>query len=128
MNFTYTTFFARDVDKMAAFYIALGLHEIESSRSEYYREVSAGSAKIGFTSQAAYQTLGMPDESNPTGVRSVITLDVGSPDDVEPTVAKAVAAGGELVKPAFKTTFGQYLAVVRDPEGNVFRLAAAVTQ
>ncbi len=126
MHLTYTTFFARDVNLMADFYVALGLKEIETSRSEFYREVKAGDAKIGFTGQHAYETLGVPDDTDPTGLRSVITLDVGQPENVEPVVEKAIAAGGALAKPAFETTFGQYLAVVRDPEGNAVRLAAAV--
>lgn len=126
MQLTYTTFFTRDVDRMADFYVALGLEEIESSRSEFYREVQAGGAKIGFAAQAAYANLDMPEEANPTGLRGIITFDVGTPDDVAPAVEKAVAAGGTLVKPGFETTFGQFLAVVRDPEGNALRLAAAV--
>ncbi|KPL69241.1 hypothetical protein SZ64_14700 [Erythrobacter sp. SG61-1L] len=126
MHMTYTTFFTRDVNRMADFYVAIGLEEIESSRSEFYREVSAGGAKIGFAGQAAYTNLNIPDDANPTGLRNILTLDVGTPDNVGPTVDKAVAAGGELVKPGFETTFGQFLAVVKDPEGNAVRLAAAV--
>ena len=128
MHMTYVTYLTHDVNRMAEFYVALGLEEIEASRSEYYREVSAGHVKIGFAPQQAYTTLNLLGDIEPTGLRSVITLDVGSPADVPLAADKAVEAGGKLIQPGFETTFGQFLAVVKDPEGNAVRLAAAVTE
>jgi predicted lactoylglutathione lyase len=126
MNLTYVTYFTYDLNAMAEFYVAIGLEEIEASRSNSYREVKAGSAKIGFAAQAAYENLDLACDANPTGSRSLITFDVGHPENVTATVSRVIAAGGELVKPGFETSFGMYLAVVRDPEGNPFRLSAEV--
>ena len=127
MRLTYVTFLARDVATLAQFYIdAFGLEEVLASRDERYREVTGGGCMIGFAHQGAYAMLDLADEANPTGIRSLVTFDVGGRGDVAPAVAKAQACGATLVKPAFDTFFGQHLAVLRDPEGNVFRLSAAV--
>lgn len=124
MDLTYVTYFTHDLNAMTEFYVAIGLEEIEASRSDSYREVKAGSAKIGFAAQAAYKNLDMACDADPTGSRSLITFDVGHSDNVAAIVSRVIAAGGELVKPGFETSFGMYLAVVRDPEGNPFRLSA----
>lgn len=124
MHMTHATYFAHDLKKLTEYYVAIGLEEIESAHPEYYREVSAGGAKIGFAGQSAYESLGLIEEANPKGLRSILTFDVGTPEGVALAEGKAVAAGGELVKAGFQTVFGQFLAVVRDPEGNVFRLSA----
>jgi catechol 2,3-dioxygenase-like lactoylglutathione lyase family enzyme len=127
MNLTYVTFLAKDVAALAIFYIdALGLMEIEESRDHRYREVIGGGCKIGFAHEGAYETLGLADEANPTGFRSVLTFAVDSVAEVGPAVDAAVGKGANLVKPAFETFFGQYQAVLRDPEGNVFRISAAI--
>jgi uncharacterized glyoxalase superfamily protein PhnB len=127
MKLSYVTFIARNVDVLAQFYIdALGLEEVESSRDHRYREVKGGGAMIGFAHQGAYAMLDMPEEADPTGIRSIVTFDVGTVDAVGPAVERAVVHGATLVKAPFDTFFGQYLGVLRDPEGNVFRLSAMV--
>ena len=125
MHLTYVTFLARSVDTLAEFYIdGLGFEEVVASRDPRYREVVAGTAKIGFAHQGAYTVLALEDEANPTGTRGVLTFDVGRRADVQPAVDRALAHGATLVKPPFDTLFGQHLAVIRDPEGNVLRLGA----
>lgn len=125
MRLSYLTFIARDVAALARFYAdALGLQEVEASRDERYREVDAGGTMIGFASQDAYATLDLAEDAAPTGTRVLASFDVGAPDAVHPAVERASAHGGTLVKAPFDTPFGQHLAVMRDPEGNVFRLTA----
>lgn len=127
MTPTYVTLFARDVDRLAAFYMAaLGLEEIEDSRSVRYREVSAPPIRIGFAYQGLYAMLDLADEADPRGARSVLTFDVGLADAVLPAVDRAVAAGATLRKAPFDTFFGQHQAVLQDPEGNILRLSAPV--
>ena len=127
MNVTYQTYFARDVDALAEFYVAgLGLEEIAASRDVRYREVIAGPIKLGFAHQGAYAMLDLAGEASPTGLRGVLTFDVGAVDAVAPAVERAVAAGATLVKPAHASHFGTWQAVLRDPEGNALRLSAAL--
>lgn len=127
MRVSYLTFIARDVAALAQFYIdALGLEEVEASRDHRYREVRGGGCMIGFAHEPAREMLNMADQANPTGIRSVMTFDVGTVTAVVPAVARAVACGAELVRPAFDSPFGQHQAVLRDPEGNAFRVSAAV--
>ncbi|CAN5265863.1 VOC family protein [soil metagenome] len=127
MKLIYVTFIARDVAKLAQFYIdGLGLEEVEASRDHRYREVKGDGVMIGFAHEGAYAMLDMAGDANPTGVRSLVTFDVGSKAAVQPAVERAVASGATLVKPPFDTFFGQHLAVLKDPEGNAFRLSAMV--
>ena len=127
MRLSYLTFLARDVAGLAQFYIdGLGLEEVEASRDHRYREVRAGGCMIGFAYEQAREMLNMAHEANPTGIRSVATFDVGTVAAVAPAVDRAVAHGAALVKAAFDSPFGQHQAVLRDPEGNPFRISAPV--
>ncbi|CAN5218460.1 VOC family protein [soil metagenome] len=125
MKLVYVTFIARDVTALAQFYIdGLGLAEVESSRDHRYREVKGDGVMIGFAHEGAYAMLDMAGDANPTGMRSLVTFDVGGKAAVQPAVDRALASGATLVKAPFDTFFGQHLAVLKDPEGNAFRLSA----
>ena len=125
MKLSYLTFLTRHVSALAGFYVeALGLKEVLASRDERYREVKAGGVMLGFAHQDAYAALDMPDEANPTGTRALVSFALDRRDEVAPATQRARAAGATLVKGPFDTSFGQHLAVLRDPEGNIFRLTA----
>jgi predicted enzyme related to lactoylglutathione lyase len=118
------TFFARDVDALAGFYAAaLGLAPTVDD-SPRYRELAGGGTRIGFAFPGAYDLLSLQDQADPSGLRSVLTFLIGGADGMEAAVARAVAAGATLVKPPYATHFGAWMAVLRDPEGNAFRLSA----
>lgn len=118
------TFLARDVDALAGFYAdALGL-EATVDDSPRYRELSAGGAKIGFACDGAYDLLGLADQANPVGLRSIVTFGLEDASGMAPAVERAVAAGASIAKQPYTTHFGQLMAVLLDPEGNAFRLNA----
>lgn len=118
------TLFARDLDALAGFYrSALGLDETVDD-SPRYRELAGGGARIGFAFQGAYDLLDLAAERDPSGLRSVLTFDLGA-DELDGAVERAVANGAEIAKPAFATHYGSRMAVLRDPEGNAFRFNAA---
>jgi catechol 2,3-dioxygenase-like lactoylglutathione lyase family enzyme len=124
MRLMYLTFIARDVDTLAQFYIdGLGLEEVEASRDARYREVQGGGCMIGFAHAPVRAMLGLAEEET-AGIRSLVSFDVGSAEAVAPAVDRAISAGATLIKPPFDTFFGQHLAVLRDPEDNIFRLTA----
>jgi len=127
VRLSYTTFLARDVAALATFYVeGLLLEEVMASRDERYREVKAGDGcMIGFATETVRPLINLPEEPA-TGTRSLLTFNVDTVADVAPAVGRAVAAGAELVREAMETGFGQYQAVLRDPEGNTFRLSAAI--
>jgi predicted enzyme related to lactoylglutathione lyase len=122
---SYVSIFTRDVAALPDFYIAMfGLREIETSRSDRYRELAMGAVTLGFPYVDAYAMLDMSDQGQPSGVRSMLTFAVSSLTEVEALSSQAAALGGRLVKPAFETGFGQVLCVVLDPEGNALRISS----
>lgn len=125
VTLVYVTYLAHDVAALADFYVAaLGLEEVLASRDARYREVRGGGCMIGFATETVRPIIGLPEDA-PTGTRSVLTFDVGAADAVAGAVEHAVACGATLLRDPFDTHFGQHQAVLRDPEGNVFRLSAA---
>lgn len=117
------TLFARDVDALARFYGgALGLNEVVDD-SPRYRELDGGGARLGFAFQGAYALLDLTSESDPSGLRSVLTFDLPA-DALDDAVERAIASGARIVKLPYDTHFGARMAVLRDPEGNAFRLNA----
>lgn len=125
LRISYVTMFTTDLEALPNFYVEVfGLEEVAASRSDRYRELKAGDVMLGFPWIDAYANLNMTDLADPTGVRSMITFAAQGTIEVDTLAARAVERGARLVKPAFRTDFGQYLAVVLDPEGNAIRIAA----
>ena len=121
---SYISFLTRDVQALPDFYKGLfELRELESSRSDRYRELVLGGLRLGFPYIDAYQMLDMTDQADPTGVRSMVTFAVQDAATVDRLAASAFDIGARIVKSPFATGFGQYLAVLLDPEGNGFRIS-----
>lgn len=118
----YVNVLAKDMIALAGFYQTLfDLEEITASRSEYFRGFETGGCCIGISSTDAYDLLSLikPEAQTDT---IVMSFGASTPEDVDARCAKAVALGGSMVKPPFETYYGWYQAVVRDPEGNPFRI------
>jgi hypothetical protein len=47
-----------------------------------------------------------------------------SPAEVAPAIDRAFALGGDCIKGPYATYYGEWQAVMTDPEGHVFRLSA----
>lgn len=125
LRISYVTMFTTDLEALPDFYVEVfGLEEVATSRSDRYRELKAGDLMLGFPWIDAYANLNMTDQVHPTGVRSMITFAAEGISAVDSLVGKATERGARLVKPPFTTDFGQYLAVLLDPEGNAIRIAA----
>jgi uncharacterized glyoxalase superfamily protein PhnB len=126
LTLAYVTFLARDVAALAQFYVdALGLEEVLESRDHRYREVRGGGCMIGFATETVRPFVNLP-EIEAVGTRSILTFDVGSVAQVAGLAERAVGHGATLLREGQDTFFGQHQAVLSDPEGNVFRLSAAV--
>lgn len=119
---SYVNIFAEDIDRLADFYSnLLGLEEIMESRTSLYRGFRCGSASLGFSALDAYEILAL---RRPTGdgEKNVITFDVADQAEVRRLAEVARSMGGTLLKEPFETYYGWYQTVLRDPEGNAFRL------
>lgn len=122
MILSYVNIFAQQLEPLAAFYSdLLGLEEIVDSRSPIFRGFRCGETSLGISASDAYELLGLTEPTG-GGERNLITFDVGSPAEVERLTKVAEGMGAAVVKAPFETYYGWYQAVLRDPEGNPFRL------
>ena len=118
----YVNVFARDMLALAEYYQKLfNLEEIKESRSEYFRGYESGGCCIGISSQDAYELLSLTKADRQTDT-VLMTFAAVSQEDVDTRSNYAVELGGTLVKQPFETYYGWYQAVLRDPEGNPFRI------
>lgn len=122
-HLSYVNVFTRDLDALPDFYKAVfGFTEIEAIRSPIFRGLDTGRSCLGFNAHAAYELLLLADQADTRGVKFLLNIDVDSVEDVDRMVPLAVARGATLVKPPYKTYYNWYQAVLKDPEGNVFRI------
>ncbi|WPB56189.1 VOC family protein [Xylophilus sp. GOD-11R] len=117
----------RDPQAQLDFYTALlGWPEAVQSRSPIYRAVEQDGVQVGFNAEAAYALLGLADRQpagRPAPVTAYATIMLDTPAAVDAACAAATSGGGAIVKPPYATYYGQWQAVLADPEGHVFRLA-----
>ncbi|MBS0426858.1 MAG: VOC family protein [Proteobacteria bacterium] len=119
----------RDVTAQFEFYrTVLGLPEAQASRSPIYRALETADFQFGFNAAPAYGLLGLADRQPAAGERVPVvayaTLMLEGPDAVDAVVTAAQKAGGRVVKPPYATYYGQWQAVLADPEDNIFRVSA----
>ena len=121
--------FCRDVDALFDFYQALlGLPEHQASHSPIYRALHGETFQLGFHAQAAYGLLALGDrkpEGVPPPVTTYATFMLNAPGEVDAAVARAKTLGGTTIKGPYPTYYGQWQAVLCDPEGHVFRVSFA---
>jgi catechol 2,3-dioxygenase-like lactoylglutathione lyase family enzyme len=122
--------FCHDPERQLAFYRAvLGLPEIVASRSPIFRALGDDTVEIGLNAHAAYALLGLGDRAAdgdaPAPVTAYPTFMVDAPGEVDAACARASAHGGRILKAPYPTYYGQWQAVLEDPEGHVFRVGAA---
>ena len=118
----YVNVFAKNMVALAEYYQTLfNLEEITASRSDYFRGFETGECCIGISSLDAYGLLSLtkPDTQTDT---ILMTFGASSREDVDDRCNYAVKLGGKMLKPPFETYYGWYQAVLRDPEGNPFRI------
>lgn len=126
VRLAYVNLFARDIERLSLFYIALfGFEEIVGHRSPIYRCVDAGGIELGFNAGKAYDLLELGarrprDDAAP--VTAYFTFEAGSVAEVDALVPRVVELGGSVVKPPYTTYYNAHQAVLADPEGNVFRI------
>jgi len=122
--------FCRDPQAQLDFYSALlGWPEAPARRSPIYRALEQDGVQIGFNAAQAYALLGLADRQpagdTPVPVTAYATFMLDSPQAVDAAAACAASAGGRVLKAPYPTYYGQWQAVLADPEGHVFRASCA---
>jgi predicted enzyme related to lactoylglutathione lyase len=119
----YLNIFAADIAKLAGFYADLfGLEELVASRSPIFRGLRTKKANIGFNAHDAYELLNLQKSTDGSGIKTFMTFDVDSVEEVDRLTPIAVEKGATLLKAPFTTYYGWYQSVLLDPEGNAFRI------
>lgn len=119
----------RDMQAQFDFYRAvLGLPEAKASRSPIYRALETPDFQFGFNAAPAYGLLGLADRQPAADERVPVvayaTLMLDGPGAVDAAVQAAQHASGRVVKAPYATYYGQWQAVLADPEDNIFRVSA----
>lgn len=115
----------RDIEAQMSFYQALfGWSEERALRTQIFRALKPANMLFGFHAPAARGLLSVGADailaSQAGGFPTIHLPDVQGVGDV---AAKAVRLHGSLVKAPFATYYGQWQTVLRDPEGNLLRVA-----
>lgn len=124
----YFNVFCRDIQAQCRFYGAvLGLPEHEALRSPIYRALQGTGFELGFNAWPAYELLGLRERAPAAGKTAPVTgyptLMLPDPAAVDQAAQRTAAHGGQVLQGPFATYYGQWQAVLCDPESQVFRVA-----
>tara|TARA_B110000914_G_scaffold133853_1_gene116998 strand:- start:95 stop:499 length:405 start_codon:yes stop_codon:yes gene_type:complete len=118
------TLFSKDFIGLSEFYrTVFDLNENEELRSDVFRGYMAGQCMVGFSALAAYEMLGLDPREKGDGDQTALTFSIESTEKLDNAVSESVKKGATIIKDPFTTYYHWYLAVLRDPDGNAFRLA-----
>ncbi len=112
-----------DLARSTAFYQALGwpLSGRSSGGISFFR---TGGALLALYPTAELAADALLPAQDVTGFRgSTCAVNVGSESEVDDSLAVAVAAGAELLKPAQKVEWGGYSGYFADPDGHAWEIA-----
>ncbi|BCJ76536.1 hypothetical protein CS0771_60800 [Catellatospora sp. IY07-71] len=112
-----------DLARSTAFYRALGwpLSGRSSVEISFFR---TGGALLALYPTAALAADALLPAQDVTGFRGgTYAINVGSESAVDASLAVAVAAGAELLKPAQKVEWGGYSGYFADPDGHAWEIA-----
>lgn len=120
--------FCKDIEQQLAYYLALlAMPEAVSHRSPIYRCIQATTFEFGFHAAPAYALLGVADRAptplQTSPVTAYATFMLGSCAEVDALTRQGTALGGRIIKAPYATYYGQWQAVLADPENNMFRLS-----
>jgi hypothetical protein len=124
---TVITLGVRDMKRAIAFYDRLGFVRKMKTTGDEVAFYYAGAMAI-----ALYQTdkvadeAGVSREADSRGFRGVtLAWNCSSPEEVEASLAHAIAAGGKPIKAAHRTGYGGHAGYFADPDGHVWEIVQA---
>lgn len=131
-QFTIVTLGVRDLARSIAFYTALGWEKRgdETQGICWFKTSGCWIGLFGYDDLAADMGLvpeGQPADpaAQPTYRGITLAINVNSEEEVDASLAHAVAVGGTLVKPATRMVWGGYSGYFTDPDGHVWEVARA---
>ena len=107
----------KDLAKAAAFYEALGWARVESQDGVVAFDLIGQTLGL-YPLDALAEDLGLSVETLGAG-RMTLGYNVVEKADVAPILAKAKAAGGDILKPAQDVFWGGHHGYFADPEGHI---------
>jgi lactoylglutathione lyase len=128
VRFGYTIMYVEDVPRSLDFYErALGLERRFLHESGDYGELETGATALAFATHglAASNLPNVYDAATQNGGRPPFEVCFVT-EDVERAYQRAVEAGADAVTEPKTKPWGQDVAYVRDPDGNLIELASPV--
>jgi predicted lactoylglutathione lyase len=124
---TVITLGVRDMKRSIAFYDRLGFERKMKATGDEVAFYSAGAMAIAlYQSDKVADEAGVPREAATPGFRGVtLAWNCGSPEEVEASMAHAIAAGGDLIKSVQRTDYGGHAGYFADPDGHVWEIVTA---
>ena len=126
MRFGYTILYVSDVPASLDFYErALGQRRRFLHESGQYAELDTGDTALAFAAHelAAANLPGVYQPDEGTSARPAFEVCFVT-RDVQGAFDRAIAEGAEAVRPPQKKPWGQDVAYVRDPDGNLVEIAS----
>jgi hypothetical protein len=112
-----------DLDRSAAFYAALGWERCGSS-SDAIVWFRTADAHVGlFPWHELAEDANLPSEPRARFGGITLAINVDAPEEVAPSLAAAVAAGGTLLKAATVMEWGGTSGYFADPDGHPWEIA-----
>ncbi len=121
------SYFARDIDALAAFYTKLfDLQITEAVTSPIYRAVDFHGTRLGLHDFKAYDLMEIGGRKMkgmvPKPVGTYITCNVDSREELDTRLARALDLGAKVIKAPYISYYNAYQVVLADPEDNMFRI------
>jgi uncharacterized protein len=110
-----------NISRSKTFYESLGWKKSSTGHDEFVK-FDLGGYALCLLSRDALATDALADEKTPGGFNGIAFVYLAkTPEEVPAILAKAVEAGGSLVKPATRTQWG-IAGYFKDPDGYLFEV------
>lgn len=126
-RFTVITLGVRDVGASARFYEVLGfVRKMRATGDAVAFFETGGTALALYPWDKLAEEAAVPDQPRPPAFRGVtLAWNCMSEAEVDRAMALALAAGGRLVKPAGRTSYGGYAGYFADPDDHLWEIVVA---
>jgi predicted lactoylglutathione lyase len=122
-NITLITLGVADVAKATAFYERLGFVKSKTASQESVSFFRAGGVVLAVWGREAQREDARASAIWNGNGGSAVAQNVASEAEVDAVMARAEAAGAQILKPAAKTFWGGYDGYFADPDGNLWEVA-----